>query len=150
MALFEITVFFFLTHQINAASCAIIMMVFNTCFLVVISSSRFFHQQIGFHCTIFCSTSYYQSNGRLHRVFFFHFGKELTIDVGIHWKHPVVPLNLVVNRKLSLSGKTIRLWSNTSSYSFFYSFNYYISSECESFTKIQWYDALLFWWYLMV
>lgn len=105
------TVVFFFSHtKFNAASCAIIMMVFNTCFLVVSSQEIFFINKSALIAQFSAQRAII--NQTVGCIMLFLFNKKnnnnnlqiVSYDwcCCIHLKHPVVPLNLVVNWKLSL------------------------------------------------
>lgn len=97
--------FFFSHTKFNAASCAIIMMVFNTCFLVVSSQEIFFINKSALIAQFSAQRAII--NQTVGCIMLFLFNKKnnnnnlqiVSYDwcCCIHLKHPVVPLNLVVN-----------------------------------------------------
>lgn len=115
------------SHSKLATSCAIIIiLVFNsgvsTCFRAVfIWTNRF-------HCSILCSTSYYQSNGRL------HFGIENSLQLMMLHTHTHQSLP---KSKLKTNSDALTKARNS-----FYSFNYYVflvnqSESCNDTYSLQ-------------
>lgn len=102
----------FFSHSKLATSCAIIIIVvFNS------GVSTFFRAVFiwtnRFHCSILCSTSYYQSNGRL------HFGIENSLQLMLQTH--TQPHQSHLKSKLKTNSDALTKTRNG-----FYSFNYYV------------------------